>query len=169
MARIYVKYGPPDQIEDRTANGQNLSQIWRYNYLEDFHSNVELEISSGRGFPGVRVNWPPPLATYWAPPDDGTRANHGGLKASIQTYPAGMTQVLSVSLDLLSGPVLIMAQITTVPSGGETPQVAAALEDRTQAPTAYQAGFILPAGAYVCGLIVGAGRPFTATIHFEVK
>jgi hypothetical protein len=80
--------------------------------------------------------------------------------------------MLSVPLDLLSGPVDIVAQIKTVPSGGETPRVAATLRDRTQDPAAYQAGFNLPAGAYVCNLLAreqATGRLFTAVIHFEVK
>ena len=66
MARTYIMYGPPDQVEGDAQPG-TPSQIWRYNYLPGFHSSAEFEFTRNRGNnPAWRknINYPPPLATY---------------------------------------------------------------------------------------------------------
>ncbi len=61
MARTYLRYGAPDQVD--SPNSQNSAQIWRYNYLEDFHGGAAFELSVNSPF-GARVVYPPPTATY---------------------------------------------------------------------------------------------------------
>jgi len=183
--RTYLRYGAPDQIEDGSAEPQNPSQIWRYNYLPDFASRVEFQLPE-KG--GSRVNWPPPLAIFKSVPGaDATlaevlsrEAQHRGELAvtpavaglpggqsEFQTYPAGAFQVLSVPLGSLSGEVDILAQVRM------DGRVVGVLRDGKQASSdTYQAGFTLEAGAYVCGVVVrekATGRMFGETIRFEVK
>jgi beta-lactamase regulating signal transducer with metallopeptidase domain len=189
MARTYIRYGPPDQIEDR---GPGV-QIWRYNYLENFHNRVEFEFGPGTGPAAVRINWPPPLATYEGAPgadaslaDALNREGRGrgaavttvavaGLpgQASFQIYPAGELQSLSVPLDSLSGTIDILGQIKAATAPDAAAQTVATVRDVVQASAgSYQARFLLQAGSYVCGLIVkeqATGRMFGETIHFEVK
>jgi beta-lactamase regulating signal transducer with metallopeptidase domain len=59
MSRSYIRYGEPDQIENRGAG----VQIWRYNYLDDFHGGAALEFT-GKGPMDARIIWPAPQATY---------------------------------------------------------------------------------------------------------
>ncbi len=94
-------HGPPDQIEDRTSNSQNPSEIWRYNYLENFHSSVEFEFATGTNFrPGACVSTgPPPMANV--------PAGH----ASMQTWPE--LQTLSVPVDSIAGAVDVESLIRT--------------------------------------------------------
>ncbi|HYW46247.1 MAG TPA: M56 family metallopeptidase [Bryobacteraceae bacterium] len=186
--RTYLRYGQPDQIEDRGSNGQ----IWRYNYLENFRSNVEFEFTPGNGPTGVRINWPPPLVTYVGAPSaaatlvealshegrgrgepaPSTNVIPGlpGLHASFQIYPAGELQALSVPLGSLSGRVDIAGQIKT---RLDTAPAVANVRDFIQASAGtYQTGFTLKAGSYVCDLIVreqATGRIYGETINFEVK
>ena len=197
MGRTYIRYGPPDQIDDRTSNAQNASQIWRYNYLENFRSNVEFEFTPWNGHLNVRINWPPPLATYEGEPDvaatlaealsrEGqgrgesvatkTIAGLPGRHASFQIYPAAEFQTLLVPLDSLSGRIDIEGQIKTrLDTGAGAQNVAnfAGFRDNIQAAAGtYQGNFILKPGSYVCDLIVreqATGRIYGETIRFEVK
>ena len=194
MGRTYIQYGPPDQIDERGSNAQTPTQIWRYNYLENFRSNVEFEFAPGNAPQSVRINWPPPLATYEGGPgaaaplaealsresrDRGgplaanTIAGLPGRHASFQIYPTGEFQTLSVPLDSLSGRVDILGQIKMLLDTGATGQIVASVRDNVQASAGtYQAKFMLTAGSYVCGLIVkeqATGRMYGETINFEVK
>ena len=191
MRRTYIQYGAPDQIDDRGSDPQHPSQIWRYAYLEDFRSNVEFEFPQGS--PGARINWPPPSATYQgeggstgplldelsreiqrrgetatAPATSGLPGKH----ASILVYPMIDGTILSVPLDSLAGRVDLIAQVRTHPSPEEPGQVAANLRDVLQAAAGtYQAHFSLPAGSYVCRLLVreASGQMYTEAIQFAVK
>ncbi len=66
MSRTYIRYGQPDQIEDRGS-----TQIWRYNYLQTFRGRAEFEFQPGNRPTGVRILWPPPTATFEAIATDG--------------------------------------------------------------------------------------------------
>ncbi len=191
-ARFYINYGPPDRIDDQSSDAQNPRQIWRYNYLESFRSNVEVEFRPGSVSP--RVNWPPPLQTYTGTPElnrslaealsrekagqEGSTAANllaglPGRRATMGTYPPEARQVLTVPLDTLSGRVDIIAQITTSASTGESPTVAATMRDMMEASAGPdQTAFMLQAGSYDCKLLVreqSTGRLFGEIIHFEVK
>jgi beta-lactamase regulating signal transducer with metallopeptidase domain len=199
-ARTWLLHGPPDQIEDRGSNSQNPSEIWRYNYLENFHSSVEFEFATGInvGPRDMRINWPPPTATYFGVPgapaalvEGLSREGQGtgvaaarntstnliaGLPtghASMQTWPAGELQTLSIPLDSTSGWVDVVAQIRTLADTSETGRTVAAVREHFQPKAGtYQAKFILGAGSYVCSLIARhqtTGNVYGETIDFEVK
>ena len=169
MARTYLRDGPPDQIEDRGANGQ----IWRYNYLESFHSNVELEFAPGKRANALRINWPPPVATFTGIAAADAPGFPGG-HASMQTYPAGETQVLSVPLGSLSGEIAIEARVRSVP-GADGSGSYAGMWDRFEVkdPSGTDLGnFVLAAGSYVCDVTVkeeATGQKYGETIYFQVK
>jgi hypothetical protein len=194
MGRTYIRYGPPDQIEDRRSNAQDPSQIWRYNYLENFRGNVEFEFRLGSRPNGVRINWPPPLATYVGvpgaaatPAQDLNREGHGrggpaaahsvaglpGGDATFQTYPAGELQTLTVPLGSLSGRVDISGTIKSLSNTSSTGFGAGFVRDSLQVSgSTYQTSFTLEAGSYVCTLIVreqATGQTYGETINFEVK
>jgi beta-lactamase regulating signal transducer with metallopeptidase domain len=197
-ARTYLLHGPPDQIEDHSSNSQNPSEIWRYNYLENFHSSVEFEFATGKnaGSRDMRINWPPPTATYYGVPgapaalaEALSRQGQGGRgaaaatastniiaglpagDASMQVWPGGELQTLLVPLASIAGEVDIEGQIRTA-APNETGRTVAAVADRFQPGGAYQAKFILGAGSYVCDLIVrnrATGQIYGETIDFDVK
>jgi beta-lactamase regulating signal transducer with metallopeptidase domain len=198
-ARTHLLHGPPDQIEDRSSNSQNPSEIWRYNYLENFHSSVEFEFATGTnaGPRDMRINWPPPTATYYGVPgapaalaEALSREGQGrgaaaatastnviaGLPAgdaTLQIWPAGELQTLSVPLASIAGEVDIVAQIKTAGNSSETGRTLAAVRDHFQPKAGtYVAKFILGAGSYVCSLIARdqtSGNVYGETIDFEVK
>ncbi|HEY1755723.1 MAG TPA: M56 family metallopeptidase [Bryobacteraceae bacterium] len=182
MARMYVRYGPPDQIDDRSTDAQNPSQIWRYNYLGDFRSNVEVQFAPGKA---MQITSPPPvtfqgeagvsaavLATIPAeffhgsePPAANTIAGFPGGDASMQIYPARSYRMLSVPIGSLSGGVDIAGVIRT--SAGQTLQSAEPditlgvrdfiiLKQPGPAPSGsfYTATFTLDPGSYVCSVLV---------------
>jgi hypothetical protein len=182
-AHAYIRYGPPDQIDDRSANTQSPSQIWRYNYLPSFHSSTEFEFTQGKSGKGplrMNINYPPPLATYSGTPATDTtlaealnRENTGrgqpsgtnvtaGLPVrhtSMGVYPAGESSKLSVPLDSLSGIVDIMAQIKARSAAGLEEKVVGMLRDSvtlngTSQSGMYQAEFTLEAGSYVGRVLV---------------
>jgi GWxTD domain-containing protein len=182
MGRIYIKYGPPHQI----AGPSSGPQIWRYNYLEDFRTNVEFEFPQASA--GPRINWPPPSATFEGSPavapalaealsrelesrGEPAAANPiaglPGRHASLQIYPPREFRFLTVPLDSLAGRVDILAEIRA----GNT--VVANLRDWIPSSSAaFQAAFVLDPGSYVCRLIVreqSSGRMYGETIDFEVK
>ncbi len=193
LARAYIKYGPPDQI-GAGSNPQNPSQIWRYNYIESFHNNVELEVSEGGRAGLPHINWPPPSATY-----EGTRGGDAALAetlrlelqhrgeatpanliaglpgghASMQTYPAGEPQTLLIPLASLSGRVDILAQIRMLTSANAAGQTIANSRDVVQASAGIQrTAFTLKAGSYICNVVVreqATGQMYGETIAFEVK
>ena len=173
MARTYIRYGQPDEIVNGGPHG---AQTWRYHYLENFHSNVEFEFTPGRGPGGVRINWPPPEGTFLGVPGAAANAVAGlpGRHASVATYPAGEIQTLTVPLDSLSGEVGIEAGVQRTPTAGTG--AGAGLKDRLsvdQYPSGvYVANLVLPAGDYICNLVVreqATGQAYAETIHFEVK
>ena len=173
--RTYIRYGPPDQIEDR-GSAPDSPQIWRYNYLENFHSNVEFEFSKGNRANGVRINWPPPSATFTGTPGAGANGAAGlpGRHASMATYPAGEVQTLSVPLDSLTGEVDITARIQMLPTPGmgAGAGMRALVSVDSNPSGVYQANFLLQAGSYVCTLKVteqATGQTYAETIDFEVK
>jgi hypothetical protein len=161
MSRTYIRYGPPDQVDDRGAQGQ----IWRYNYLETFRSRAEFEFPAANNPGGPHINWPPPLATF-------TGTGFPGKHASFQTYPAGEVQILSVPLDDFAGRVDLIGEVKRVLQTGEMQVVANVRDMVTAASGTYQANFLLQAGSYVGTVFLRehtTGRQFTETIRFEVK
>jgi beta-lactamase regulating signal transducer with metallopeptidase domain len=192
MSRTYIMYGPPDAID----SSDSKRDIWRYNYLPNFHSSTEFEFSQERR----NINYPPPLATYTGTPGEANalvdalrRENQGrGQSPAIATttsaglpirhtsmgvYPAGEFSKLSVPLDTLSGVVDIIATVRARSSAGIEEQVAANLRDTvtlngTSQPGTYSNNFMLEAGSYVCRVLVreaSTGKIFTEVINFDVK
>jgi len=178
MARIVERHGQPDQVQSQQS-GPNSVQVWRYNYLENFHSNVEYEFTSGKGPNAVRILWPPPVATFTGTPDSAranTIAGLPGRHSSMATYPADEIQRLTVPLDGLTGPLQINAQAESLPgaNGHTTRGMGVSLIDSAQSyPLGqYQATWILPAGSYVCTVTVteeSTGRTYAETIDFQVQ
>jgi beta-lactamase regulating signal transducer with metallopeptidase domain len=182
MARTYIMYGPPDQIETN-PNAQTPSEIWRYNYLSNFHSSVEFEFSQRQraSSPWLKkINYPPALATYTGTPAEANAlaqalrnensgrgqspatATGNGLPVRHTTmgvYPAGEYSKLSVPLDSLSGAVDILAQIKARSAAGVEEQVVGTLRDTVTLNGTSQSGmygteFMLEAGSYVCRVLV---------------
>jgi len=156
MGRIYLKrYGPPDTVDNSADR-----QIWRYNNLESLHGKAEFEFTAPNS---VRINWPPPTATY------------SSAHATMQTYPASASQILSISLASLSGQLKVFGVIQARSKGATT----ASFSDEVGASaTPYQASFILAAGSYVCALTAAPANStpgpiltgvFNDIIEFEVK
>jgi beta-lactamase regulating signal transducer with metallopeptidase domain len=196
MGRTYIQYGPPDQIEDRGSNGKSPATIWRYNYLDSFHSSVEFEFGTRSG--ETRINYPPPLAMFSGEPgnaaalaplaenlsrtrqsgststETGPITGLPGAHTSFQIYSAPEFSTLLVPLDSLSGAVDILAQIKKRGDDGSIGQMVANLMNgNTQRSTEpFQARFTLPAGSYVCSVLVrenATGRMYGETISFEIK
>jgi beta-lactamase regulating signal transducer with metallopeptidase domain len=199
MSRSYVRYGAPDQIEDRGSG----VQIWRYNYLEDFHSGAAFEFAA-KGL-SARVIWPAPEATFeghFVPASlaqlaplvqpltqeggitnaTNTLAGLPGGHATIQSYAASpgvapaadrRFPALLVPLAPLSGTVDILGQIRTRLDTGAAGEVAGNVRDTVQASVGtWQAIFTVKPGAYVCRVLVRealTGKLFGETIDFDVK
>ena len=180
MSRTYIRYGPPDQID--STNTRPPGQVWRYNYLPNFHSSVEFEFTPGKSGNalGMKINYPLPIEYSGTPAVDTTLAealngeNQGrgpappatnvtaGLPVrhtSIGVYPVGEQTRLSVPLDSLSGTIDILAQVRTRPVAGTADRVVGSLRDTvTLAGTSqsgmYQAEFMFDAGSYICRVLV---------------
>jgi beta-lactamase regulating signal transducer with metallopeptidase domain len=168
MVRTYVAYGPPDRVEDRTSDPQHPSQIWHYNYLPDFQHSAEFEFAPPDRGSRMRVNWPPPLATFIVDPRSDARWQLPR-QASVAVYTSKQDVTVTVPLDSFSGQVDI---IGTVAANG---QKVAHVRDRANAgPGAqaeWRAGFTLGPGSYSCGLFVrevSSDRMYIEQIPFEI-
>jgi beta-lactamase regulating signal transducer with metallopeptidase domain len=192
LGRMYMKYGPPDRIDDRSSDAQNPSQIWRYNFLADLRSSAEFEFPMRDGAPqSSHINWPEPSATFvgvgeppvvvLAPevlrggPAKGQRAETEGLPgrhASMDIYPPKEYRVLNVPLDGLSGPLLIFGRVLTK-QDGVTKIVANFTEQFDQAQgLVARMNFTLDPGDYVCDVLVreqSRARLFGEMIKFQIK
>jgi len=72
LARTYLRYGAPDQID---APNPATAQIWRYNYLANFHSSTEFAFSQGKGAMHpwfMTINYPQPPMYHGTPATDAT-------------------------------------------------------------------------------------------------
>ena len=176
LARTYITYGPPDQIESVTG-GRTPAQIWRYNYLQNFHSSVEFKFTQTRGNnPAWRkdINYPAGQLYSGIPVD----ANPFPVRhASMEVYPAGERSKLTVPLDSLSGDIAINAEVRAISSTGTDDKVVGNLQDSLKLDGTSQSGmygteFMLQAGTYVCSVMVkeqATGHVFTEIINFDVK
>jgi hypothetical protein len=164
--KMYLRYGPPDTIDDRGS-----SQIWRYHYLENFGGGAEFEFPEGNSVSGMRINWPPPSATFEGLPE---ATGFPGRPPSFQTYAATDTVLsaqhyctLTVPLDGFSGTLTINGMIRT--ATGRT----VAVVDRAESSTGtFQALFMLAPGTYVAHVVVkevATGKTYGERIDFEVK
>jgi hypothetical protein len=190
MGRTYIQYGAPDLNE---GHGPNVD-IWVYNYLEDFGGRAEFEFVQGTAGNGRLIVWPQPVATFTGEPgvalplveglnrESRTRgepvianpvAGLPGRHASFLIYPGPAYRALSVPLDSLSGRVQVVAEIVPRANTVATGKPVAVVRDNIQAAAGtYQANFTVPAGSYVCALIVkeqATGRTYGEVINFEVK
>jgi beta-lactamase regulating signal transducer with metallopeptidase domain len=189
--RYLERYGKPDETEERGAGTSTPSQIWRYRYLEKYRSNVEFEFTRRTGSASVKINWPPATAKFvgssgvdmelagrmtrgsWGGPST-LPASVGGLPgghASMETYPAGEPQVLTVP-EFSSTGVTIAAEVNPVDANGGMRAAPNVFTVATFTLAPFRTDFKLDAGAYVCTLIVydrGTQAVYGETIHFEVK
>jgi len=168
MSRAYIRYGQPDQIEDR-----GTTQIWRYNYLQNFRGRAEFEFQTGNRMAGVKILWPPPTATFEGMAVDG--AGFALRHATIETYPAGEMQTVTAPLDNLAGKMDIVIDVRGSRDGSDLQVVANARDSVNIAvpkPTGmYQARFLLEAGSYEAKVLVreqATGKVYTETIRFQV-
>ena len=190
-SRIYIRYGPPDTIDTRSDRNSPV-EVWRYQYLDNFHSAVEFEFDTGRRMGGVHINWPPPLATFVGTPAsvavDALARQLGPVPAtppaplpnrhmSLGAYPAGEAQTVTVPLDSLSGVIDIIGEIKSKPASGISMNAVANFRDHARIGTAatakgeYQATFNLPAGSYTCLVLVkeeATGNLYAESIDFEI-
>jgi beta-lactamase regulating signal transducer with metallopeptidase domain len=188
MARTYIRYGPPDQIEDRGTAGQ----VWRYNYIDELHSRAEFELWPASGF-RMLVNWPPPTATYTGTPrplgEVIADLQRAGVSASasqysafpsghitVKTYPPSLVQVVTVPTNGLNGKVDIIGDVRGVLSTGDR-QVTAKVRDwlnlsQPDGTGLYQTNFSLNAGSYVANVLVrevDTGKVYSEAISFDVR
>jgi len=193
----YIKYGPPDQIEDHTSDARNPSLFWRYNYLEAFHNKAEFQfVKVGENY-RQQLNFPPPLAIFTgvraaaddlvtalnnesrqgqsAAPAQAATTGLPGTHATISISPEKPMVILSVPLDGLSGRVDVIGQIRAVSSTGAPGATVASVRDYVQASGSggtWQSNFTLAHGSYVGRVVVrenATGGIYTEEINFEVK
>ena len=198
MARIYQRYGPPTQIEDR-----GTSKVWRYSYLEDFHGNAAFEYSTV-GI-GVHMVYPPPASTFegksadpsvFAPLAQALADElHGrgstpspvtspflGTHTSAQLYmvapgdaPSPDRRFVPILIPVapFSGAVDIVAQVKARFADGTPGQVAGVLRDQVQASAGtYQSGFTLKPGSwtiYVVAQEKSTGRTYGEEIDIDAQ
>jgi Zn-dependent protease with chaperone function len=181
MGRAYIRYGPPDQIEDHSADPQNPSQTWRYNYLEAFHSNTELQFVKVGDSYREQINWPPPSASFEGKPAEavnlasalnreaqlqgqpvvqsatpGLPGRHAVIQISPEKPSATASLVnLSVPLDSLSGRVDMIGEVRAVSSTGVIGSTVANVRDYLTAANGgnWQSQFRLSPGSYVCRVL----------------
>lgn len=186
MKDIRTHYGPPDYIEQRESDTAPPSQIWRYNYLADFQGRAEFEFMGPKG--GLRVNWPPPLATFEGKPAIAQGladqlaggvaqtpiAGLLGAHAEMQTYPSSVPQRLVVPFVPSVGTFDVAAEIRSADGAS----VANLRDHIVLAPKPegtplgrYQASFTLVPGSYTCNVALRdpSGQIYTETISFEMK
>jgi beta-lactamase regulating signal transducer with metallopeptidase domain len=182
MASTFVLFGPPDQIEFHDVDTDRPTQIWRYRYLERFHSNVEFEFMTKSKF-GMRLNYPPAqsfegtsvgdasaaalLARVMAreakgqrdqavpPPTAGLPGRHSSIQIALQVSPTEWLVNLTVPMDRLSGRVDLIGQVVEMLPTGEKGPTAGNFRDYTDAAsTPWQSALTLRPGSYVCRLLV---------------
>jgi GWxTD domain-containing protein len=196
MGRAYVQYGPPDQIDDR-ALSPNPSQIWRYNHVPGFRSNVELEFIKVGNTYTQRINWPPPAYIFTgnaaAAPDlqkalsqelhlDAAAAaqTSAGLPehASIRIYAGQNTVILNVPLSSFTGRVDVIGSISPKSEsasdlGAGVRLSVANVRDYIDAlKGTWETNFTLTPGNYTARVLareVSSGKMYTEQIDFEVK
>jgi GWxTD domain-containing protein len=194
MGGAYMRFGPPDQIEDHLSDPRNPSQIWRYDHLEAFHSNVEFQFAVvGRSF-RQHINWPPPMATFEGvegvagslpetfiresqlrgePVAKSVTPGFPGGHASMRLYPVKDLTTLSIPLGSLSGRADMVVEIRPRPEASTAGQVVANVRDYVQvtAGGTWETTFALGPGSYVCRTIVkeAAGQLYGETINFTVS
>ena len=165
--RTYLRYGPPDTIDDRGS-----SQIWRYSHLESFSGGAEFEFPQGNSVPGMRINWPPPSATFEGLPE-GTE--FPGRPASFQTYAATDAVLSSQHYCILTVPLDGFSKVSTiygriVTAAGRT---VSAVEERVETTAgSWQALFMLAPGTYTAHVVVkeaATGKVYGERIDFDVK
>ena len=194
LGRTYIKYGPPDSIDDQGALVK-----WHYNHIALFHSPVEFDFARrGNGSNYVAsIASPAPLATFTGQASDApvlaealnrelsqrgpvTSTQIAGLPehASFQIQPDGDFNTLVVPLAGLSGRVDILAQVQSVVKGAaadsnDTLMMTANLRDSIDGSAGtYQTGFHLLRGTYACQVLVresSSGRMYTEVIHLQVN
>ena len=195
MGRAYVRFGPPDQIEHHSSDAQNSSQSWRYNYLEEFHSNAELQFVPVSNDYRELIKQPPPTATFegvgaaadnlvdalsresqsgGGPVAKSATPGLPGRHASIQISPVKGSVILSVPLDSLSGRVDFIGEVRTRLDTGAPILTVVRVRDyvKVTAGGAWESSFTLAPGSYVCRLLVreaASGLIYTEEISFEVK
>jgi len=170
MFAAYTQYGFPNQIEFRNTGTKNPTQIWRYKYLEAYHSNVEFEFAPKVSL-GARINWPPQKTFEGQDP-----GRHGSIQPSIPLSSSTQLVNFALPLDTLSGSVDIIGRIVQIESDSSTDgPVVANIRDSVQAAQdtnlTYRATFILSPGSYVCRVLAreqATGRMFTDWIAFQL-
>jgi beta-lactamase regulating signal transducer with metallopeptidase domain len=191
MARSYIRYGEPNQIEDRGS-----SQVWHYSYLDDFQDRAAFEFipASNRAsilYPPAGVSFQGQfrsdneialLTKNVAPTFSGTVADLPSGHATLQVYKAipgvgpsadRRYPTVSIPLDSFSGQIVMSGQLRARTSSGESGRVVASIQDRVQASsTPYQASFTVAPGSYVFDFVVVeqlTGRVFGETINFDAE
>jgi len=99
--RFYIIYGPPDEIDDHSADPRPY-QIWRYRYIEAYRGPVEWKFYYAAD-PGLWKVFPPPPSAHF----DG-EANGGqplpGSHVSLWVHP-GDNVAISIPLGFSAGPL----------------------------------------------------------------
>jgi GWxTD domain-containing protein len=58
--RIYIEFGPPDEIVQRSVGVAEFREVWRYRYLEGIGEDAEYEFTDSNGSGDYRLDDQPP-------------------------------------------------------------------------------------------------------------
>jgi GWxTD domain-containing protein len=174
--RIYITYGPPDELEDHSAGGATSTvpfQRWRYRFIEGTGTNVIIEFVDSdktgefRMTTGTRIfqfqsaGNPPASANIFTSVGDGPKVTLSVTSAKVNTQ-------VSLALPSGSGKTDIIARIT-----GANNQTVANLRDFTVAGQLnYKSGFRITPGSYTLTLVTRdqtSGAMQTSTVNFYVN
>jgi len=160
--RFYIIYGPPDEIDDHSADPRPY-QIWRYRYIEAYRGPVEWKFYYAAD-PGLWKVFPPPPSAHF----DG-EANGGqplpGSHVSLWVHP-GDNVAISIPLGFSAGPLDVAGEIRT-----EKGAPVQNFEEACTAPTLRRT-LVLTPGAYIFSVKVkdrSTGQTYNEKVLFEVK
>jgi GWxTD domain-containing protein len=185
--RIYITFGPPDEIEDRSAGGfyerppeegggattTYPFQQWRYRFLDGIGSNIVIEFVDPASTKEFRMTKDPSEKEARSLP---SATNAGNVFVSVGDGPKVTVSVTSgkrnagVNVALPSGSAKydVIARITD--SNGKT---AANMRDVTASGQLnYPSAFALPSGSYTLDLVIRdqtSGAMQTSSVSFYVN
>ena len=160
--RFYIIYGPPDEIDDHSADPRPY-QIWRYRYIEAYMGPVEWKFDYGGDNGVYGVVSPPPPATLHGETNGGPTLPGGHV--SMQVYPGGNVEI-SIPLSFSAGPFDVAGKVRTAEG-----KVVRGFGARRSVST-LRTTVVLTPGAYVFTMNLtdqSTGQTYSETVPFEVK
>jgi GWxTD domain-containing protein len=149
--RIYILYGPPDEIESHPSGPPVPFEAWRYHHIDGLGDNFTLEFYDPELTGEYRLA---PAKAFTSP---------SGLTVEVRT-----DRFLTISVPVPDAPTVVYGRIND-PTG----RVIHVFEDRVTGTDLFRRSiqFPHPAGSYRLSVVVkgGAGTPSTESLDFSVK